>query len=87
MKDNMKTPTCPKCKSENTCDIFYGYPADEEEYLKLVAENRIYHGGCCIDADSPTWYCNNCENMWGAYSDTDSFDYDQGFNIEEVYDQ
>lgn len=84
---------CPKCKSENTCEIFYGYPGDEEEYLKLVAEKKIYPGGCCIYDDSPAWYCNNCENTWGKYKDvqdnsenTDSFDYDQGFNLDEVYD-
>ena len=83
----MKTPSCPKCNNDNTCDIIYGYPGDEEEYLKLVAEKKIYPGGCCIEDDSPTWYCNNCGNMWGGYSENiDSFDYDQGFNLNEVYD-
>ena len=81
--------TCPKCKSENTCEISYGYPGDEEEYLKLVAEKKIYPGGCVISHDSPLWYCNDCENKWGQLDSdkTDSFDYDQGFNLEEVYDQ
>ena len=87
MNDKLKTISCPNCKSENTCKISYGYPGDEEEYLKLVAEKKLYSGGCCIDDDSPTWYCNNCENKWGKYSDNeDSFDYDQGFNLDEVYD-
>ena len=85
---NVSNPTCPKCYSVNTCVISYGYPADEEEYLKLVAEKKIYPGGCCIEDDSPAWYCNDCENKWGNLNSdkTDSFDYDQGFNIEEVYD-
>ena len=84
----MTTPPCPNCKSENTCEINYGYPGDEEEYLKLVAEKKIYPGGCCIDDDSPSYHCNNCENSWGKLNSdkTDSFDYDQGFNLEEVYD-
>ena len=61
--------SCPKCKSANTCEISYGYPGDEEEYLKLVAEKKIYPGGCCIEDDSPAWYCHNCENKWGKYDD------------------
>jgi len=63
----------PKCKSVNTCEISYGYPGDEEEYLKLVAEKKIYPGGCCIEDDSPAWYCNNCENKWGRYSNGADF--------------
>ncbi len=85
---NLKPISCPKCSSVNTCKISYGYPGDEEEYLKLVAEKKIYPGGCCIDADSPSYHCNDCENRWGKLDSdkTDSFDYDQGFNLEEVYD-
>ena len=87
MNDKLKTISCPKCNGTNTCQISYGYPGDEEEYLKLVAEKKLYPGGCIIEDDSPVWYCNNCENKWGKYSDdTDSFDYDQGFNLDEVYD-
>ena len=82
----MKIQTCPKCNSANTCKINYGYPADEEEYLKQVAEKKIYPGGSVAENDSPLWYCNNCGNKWGQYSDgIDSFDYDQGFGLDEVY--
>ncbi len=86
MSDDLKITSCPNCKSENICEISYGYPGDIEEYLKLVAEKKIYPGGCCIEDDSPTWYCNNCESKWGKYSDIDSFDFDQGFNLDEVHD-
>ncbi len=82
----MTTLSCPSCKSENTCEIFYGYPADEEEYLKLVAEQKIYPGGRCIDADSPSYYCNKWGNKWGKYSDIDSLDSDHESNPDEVYD-
>ena len=85
MSDKLKITSCPKCKSENICKISYGYPGDEEEYLKLVAEKKIYPGGYIIDGDSPVWYCNSCENKWGNSNDVDSFDYDQGFNLDEVY--
>ncbi len=85
---------CPKCKSGNTCEISYGYPGDEEEYLKLVAEKKIYPGGCIIEDDSPSYYCNNCGHKWGQHNTDsedfkvdplDSFDYDQGFSLDEVY--
>jgi hypothetical protein len=85
MSDKSKTMSCPKCNGIDTCQISYGYPGDEEEYLKLVAEKKIYPGGCVTEDDSPLWYCNNCENKWGRHSDIDSFDYDQGFNLDEVY--
>lgn len=81
-----KLISCPNCNSANICMISYGYPADEEEYLKLVAEKKIYPGGCCTDEESPAWYCNDCENKWGRCSDTNSFDYDQGFDLDEVYE-
>ena len=86
----MIAPICPECSISHTCPIAYGYPGDEEEYLKLVAEKKIFPGGCLIDDNNPTWYCNNCGHKWGKYSNPDnidSFDYDQGFNINEVYDQ
>jgi hypothetical protein len=86
----MTLPSCPQCNSANTCSISYGYPGDEEEYLQLVAEKKIFPGGCLIDDNSPVWYCNDCGHKWGRLDNPDnidSFDYDQGFNINEVYDQ
>lgn len=58
-------PKCPKCNSAKTCPIFYGYPADVEEYLELEAKGQIIGGGCCIDKNSPAWYCHDCSNRWG----------------------
>ncbi|HOI76227.1 MAG TPA: hypothetical protein PLI06_01255 [Methanofastidiosum sp.] len=26
-------------------------------------------GGCCISEDSPEWYCKECKNRWGNYSE------------------
>jgi len=80
---------CPKCNSTDTCEIVYGYPGDVEEYLKLSAEKKIHPGGCCVDSDSTTRYCNNCQNKWEKFDSDkiDSFDFDQGFNLDEVYDQ
>jgi len=78
---------CPQCKSVDTCKIAYGYPGDVEEYLKLVAEKKIHPGDGSQNKNSPTIYCNNCNNQWGNSNDkTDSFDFDQGFNLDEVYD-
>jgi hypothetical protein len=38
------TDSCPKCSSSNICPIIYGYPGDEEEFLKQVAEKRLFQG-------------------------------------------
>ncbi|MFM9876128.1 MAG: hypothetical protein ACKVN8_07145 [Nitrosarchaeum sp.] len=81
-------PSCLKCHSENISEIFYGYPGDMELYLKLVADQKIHPGGCTINTDSTKWHCNNCGTQWGQLSDPDdSFDYDQGSNLDEVYDK
>ena len=82
--------TCPSCKSTNTCEIVYGYPSDVEEYLKLLAEEKIYSLGCVSNEHSPAWHCNDCYHNWGDYNDldkNDSFDFDQGYNLDEMYDQ
>ena len=82
-----KLPSCPKCNSENTCEIVYGYPGDVEEYLKLVAEKKIHPGEGEQNQNSPVIHCNDCNNQWGISNEnTDSFDFDQGFNLDEVYD-
>jgi hypothetical protein len=78
---------CSKCKSVDTCEITYGYPGDIEEYLKLVAEKKIHPGDGTQNENSPTIHCNNCNNQWrNSNEKTDSFDFDQGFNLDEVYD-
>ena len=64
-----KSPSCPNCKSSNTCPIFWGYPGDIEEYLRLVNEEKISPGGCLVSDDDPVWHCNNCLNEWGKRSE------------------
>jgi hypothetical protein len=78
---------CPKCKSVDTCKIAYGYPGDVEEYLQLVAEKKIHPGDGAQNEYSPTVHCNNCNNRWGDWDGKIvSFDFDQGYNLDEVYD-
>ena len=83
-------PNCPSCGNSHTCEIVYGYPSDIEEHLKQEAEKKIYPAGCVSDDHSAAWHCNDCYHNWGNYSDlveSDSFDYEQGFNLDEVYNQ
>ena len=83
----LENMNCPKCNGTHTAEIAYGYPGDIEEYLKLVAEKKIFPGGCTFDNDSPSHYCFDCKMRFGCIkSNDDSFDYDQGFNLDEVYD-
>ena len=60
-----KNPKCPFCGSERTCQIFYGYPVDIEEYLEAEAKGELIGGGCCITNDDPAWHCHDCSNEWG----------------------
>ena len=83
---------CPNCNKEGIAEILWGYPEDVESIKEELDRKEIVLGGCLVTDHDPTWECNECNHRWG-YADhndenkTDSFDYDKGFNISEVYDQ
>lgn len=66
----MKRPVCPKCKSEKIALIFYGYPANMDEYLKDVEDGILVPGGCCVGDDDPKWFCNVCRTEFGNFFTT-----------------
>ena len=85
---------CPNCGKSWIAKIFWGYPADTESMEKSLERKEIILGGCCVTDHDPKWECNSCNHQWGNREDdevdsdnTSSFDFDQGFNINEVYDQ
>ncbi len=83
----MKKINCPVCNGKNIALILWGLPAETEEIAKAVHEKKIVFGGCCVSENDPKWECNDCYHRWRNDSNnTDSFDYDQGFNLDEVYD-
>ena len=82
---------CPKCNSPNIAEILWGYP-DMDALKEGLDKKEIVLGGCIVSDHDPKWECNECNKRWGdaEHNDsdkTDSFDYDQGFNLDEVYDQ
>jgi len=84
---------CPLCNSKNVALILWGYPEETQALEQELERKAIVLGGCLITDHDPKWECNECHHKWGdaehnEESDkTDSFDYDQGFNLDEVYDQ
>jgi len=85
---------CPNCNSSSIAVILWGLPADMRALEKELDEKKIVLGGCLVTAHDPKWECNDCHTRWGNREDdeidsdgTSSFDYDQGFNLGEVYDQ
>ena len=56
--------TCPKCNSENTAGIIYGYPDDD--LLDADADGDIVLGGCCIGGGDPDYACKDCDYRWQA---------------------
>ena len=83
---------CPKCNSSDVAEIFWGYPGNLDSMKEGLDKKEIVLGGCLVSDHDPEFECNKCQNRWGDaehnFSDkTDSFDYDQGFNLDEVYDQ
>jgi|APSaa5957512535_1039671.scaffolds.fasta_scaffold23260_3 hypothetical protein len=84
--------SCPKCKKTWIAEILWGYPADMDVIEEELEKKEMVLGGCLITDNDPQWECNSCHHKWGDAEHnepdkTDSFDYDQGFNVEEVYDQ
>ncbi len=85
---------CPSCNGKNIAEILWGYPEDTRELEKELDGKKIVLGGCLVTGHDPKWECNDCNTRWGHREDdeidsdaTSSFDYDQGFNLDEVYDQ
>jgi len=53
---------CPYCGSNKLTLIVYGYPG--AEMWKQHEQGKIILGGCVIDDDCPTHYCNECEKSF-----------------------
>ena len=83
-------PLCPSCKSNDVARIFWGYPGESDSLKKKLKQRKIILGGCLVTDNDPKWECNACNHRWGERDDydngSDSFDFDQGFNLDEVYD-
>ncbi len=83
---------CPNCSKDWVAEILWGYPEDTQVLEQKLERKEIVLGGCLITDHDPKWECNNCHHKWGdaEHNESDkvgSFDFDQGFNINEVYDQ
>ena len=84
---------CPNCGKSWIAEILWGYPTDMDSMKEQLDKKEIILGGCIVSGHDAKWECNNCGHRWGdaEHNDEldkiDSFDYDQGFNINEVYDQ
>lgn len=57
---------CPKCKSERTAPIMYGYPAPDA--FVASEEGKIILGGCMVinDQEQPDYGCLDCEYHWST---------------------
>ena len=53
---------CPKCKSEHTASIMYGYPAPEAWETSGCGE--IIIGGCTVFPHQEDYGCLDCNHRW-----------------------
>ena len=86
MKNNIKNPACPSCKSNKTCLIFWGNPDDYEWYLEAIAKKEIVPGGNSVGDDNPKWECSDCKYRWGKREDEEDeweITYDEEFPYTE----
>ena len=81
---------CPNCGKTWIAEILWGYPAETVTLDEELEKRKNVLGGCIITNHDPKWECNNCHHRWGDaehnFENTDSFDFDKGFNLDEVYD-
>jgi len=62
-----KSPiTCPHCGSTDIGEYLYGLPI-MEKLEDEINSGEIILGGCCINEDSPKYYCYHCEKDFGIY--------------------
>ena len=59
IKVTFKPRKCQKCGKTTVVKILYGMPA--EEALRLLEQEKLVIGGCCITEKSPDWACTNCK--------------------------
>ena len=82
---------CPECRSKSVALILWGYP-NMDTIQEELDRGKITLGGCMISDNDPKWECNDCGHRWGDANhndesdNIDSFDYDKGYNLDEVYD-
>jgi hypothetical protein len=62
----MTSPLCPKCQSENTCEILYGMQDYTDELDRELESRKVHLGGCVMDDDSPVYHCNTCNAHFNA---------------------
>jgi hypothetical protein len=53
---------CPKCGANNSIPIIYGLPAPE--LFEKAEAKKVKLGGCCVEANSPQFFCKECNNEW-----------------------
>jgi transposase-like protein len=53
---------CPRCGSKNSIRIVYGLPS-YDLFLEDEA-GKVKLGGCCIEENSPEYFCKDCNNEW-----------------------
>ncbi len=60
-----EAPQCPRCnRKDDVKKIAYGLIAPDPT-AKLERDGYAL-GGCCIRPDNPEWYCDACEESFGA---------------------
>jgi rubredoxin len=59
----METSTlCPRCGSDETVEIVYGYPGPDLTSESLAGNVTL--GGCMVWPEAPDWRCVQCGHNW-----------------------
>ena len=55
---------CPYCNSTKTIPIVYGMPS--YKIFEKEKQGKLKIGGCMVELDQPTRYCNHCKRDFGG---------------------
>jgi hypothetical protein len=58
----MKDKRCPRCDSEDTVEIVYGYPGPE--LVEASMAGKVVLGGCLVVPNAPERVCRACRHEW-----------------------
>ena len=65
IKVSRKPRKCHKCGKTTVVKILYGMLT--EEAFKLLEQEKLVIGGCCITEKSPDWACTHCKTEYKKF--------------------
>ena len=63
LEESVENPPdeCSSCRGKRFGSYLYGFIAPDENLFGRMDRGEVRLGGCCIESDSPRWFCRVCD--------------------------